>query len=138
MDISRYLNHMKNLILIEECLVDYVGPICVFGDFSPVLKEKNVTFISATMPKEEFAIINERIPKWVYEVNLKSNAKDNVLIIKDIDKISIERQELLLEILENNQISTEKLPENLKIIISSEKKCDINPKIRDIVECYEV
>ena len=55
-----------------------------------------------------------------------------------MDKISIERQEILLDILEDNQISTEDLPENLKIILNSDKKCDVNLKIRDIVECYEV
>ena len=55
-----------------------------------------------------------------------------------MDKISLEKQEILLDILENNQVSLEDLPENLKIILTATSKCDINSKIRDIVECYEI
>ena len=71
-------------------------------------------------------------------INLKSNDSTNILVIKDMDKINVDRQEILLEILEDNQISTEKLPENLKIILNSELYCDINYKIRDIVELYKI
>ena len=45
---------------------------------------------------------------------------------------------LFLDIIENNQISNERLPDNLKIVLNSKERCDINPKIRDIVEYYEL
>lgn len=138
MDLKKELETVKRLLVIKESLIDYTGPIFVFGNIDMLLNAKNQTVISATMPREEFVILNERIPNWVIEVNSKVDYNNNILIIKDMDKISLERQEILLDILEDNQISTENLPENLKIILHSDKACDINFKIRDIVECYEI
>ena len=128
----------NNLLVIKECLIDYVGPLFVFGNIDWLLDGNDITIISATMPKEDFVILNNRVPKWVSDVNLRVDAKNNILIIKDMDKISVERQELLLDILDNNQISSEELPENLKIILNADVKCEVNNKIRDIVECYEL
>lgn len=138
MELREKLEKTKNLLVIKECLIDYVGPLFIFGDIESLLGEENLTIISATMPREEFVILNNRVPKWFDEVKTKASDINNILIIKDMDKISLERQEILLDILENNQISTEELPENLKIILNADKKCDINGKVRDIVECYEI
>lgn len=126
------------LLVIKECLIDYVGPLFIFGDIDWLLEGNNITVISATMPKEEFVILNNRIPKWVSDINSYKDTQNNILVIKDMDKISVEKQEILLDILDNNQISTEELPENLKIILNSDVKCEVNNKIRDIVECYEI
>lgn len=138
MDMRKELQNTKKLLIVKESLVDYAGPVFVFGNIDNFINKDNLTIISATMPREEFVILNEHIPQWVNEVKSKSDYKYNFLLIKDMDKVSIERQEILLDILEENQISTEDLPDNLRIILNSEKKCDINTKIRDIVECYEV
>lgn len=138
MNAKEQLEYAKKLLVIKESLVDYAGPIFIFGNVDWLLNSQNSTIISATMPREEFAILNENVPKWVNEVNSKANDANNILVIRDMDKISLERQEVLLDILEDNQISTEDLPENLKIILNAEKKCDVNIKVRDIVECYEL
>lgn len=138
MDTKEQLEYAKKLLVIKESLVDYVGPIFIFGNVDWLFDNQNATVISAAMPREEFVILNNNVPKWVDEVNLKANDKNNILVIRDMDKVSLERQEILLDILEDNQISTEDLPENLKIILNASNKCDINVKVRDIVECYEL
>ena len=138
MELKDNVEFADKLSVIKECLIDYVGPLFIFGDIDWLLDGNDITIISVTMPKEEFVILNNRVPKWVSDVNLRMDAKNNILIIKDMDKISVEKQELLLDILDNNQISSEELPENLKIILNADVKCEVNNKIRDIVECYEL
>ena len=133
-----YVTEEISRLIIKECLIDYVGPLFIFGNIDWLLKGDNITVISATMPKDEFIILNKRIPKWLSDVKLYADNKNNILVIKDMDKISVEKQEILLDILDNNQISTEELPENLKIILNADEKCEVNNKIRDIVECYEL
>lgn len=129
---------LSKLLIMKECLIDYVGPLFIFGDIDWLSEANNITIISATMPKEEFVILNNNIPKWVSEVNSHANDQNNILIIKDIDKIEVEKQEILLDILDNNQISSEELPSNLKIILNSSVKCELSYKIRELVECYEL
>lgn len=138
METKEQLEVMKRLVVVKECLIDYAGPLFVFGNIDLLLCGQHSTIISATIPREEFAILNNRVPDWVNAVNSKADTITNILVIRDMDKISIERQEILLDILEENQISTECLPENLKIILHANKRCEINPKIKDIVECYEI
>lgn len=138
MEIKEQLEVMKRLFVVKECLIDYTGPLFVFGNIDLLLSDQHLTILSAIMPREEFVILNNRVPNWVNEVKSKANTSNNILVICDMDKISIEEQEILLDILEDNQISTERLPENLKIILHANKKCGINPKIMDIVECYEI
>lgn len=130
--------NVKKLMVVQECLMDYAGSIFVFGNIDLLLNDKHLTIISAIMPKEEFLILNDRIPEWVDEVNRKVHEVMNILVIRDMDKISLEKQEIFLDILDNNQVSTEDLPENLKIILHADKKCEVNFKMKDIVECYEV
>lgn len=138
MNLKEQLERTKRMLVIRESFVDYAGPIFVVGNIDWLLNGLSPVIISATMPKEEFSILNNRIPNWVNQVIYNQNNANNVLVIKDIDKIDLEKQEILLDILENNQISTEDLPENIKIILNSDNKCDINFKIRDIVEYYEI
>lgn len=138
MDLKEQLQKTKKMLVIRESFIDYAGPIFVVGNIDWLLNGLNPVVISATMSKEEFIILNNNVPNWVHKVNLNTNGVNNVLVIRDMDKISIEKQELLLDILKNNQISTENLPENLKIILNADEKCNINLKLRDIVEYYEI
>ena len=138
MSLENNAKFTNKLLVIKESLIDYVGPLFIFGNIDWLLEGNDITIISATMPKEEFVILNNRVPKWVSDVKSCIDAKNNIFIIKDMDKISIERQELLLDILDNNQISSETLPDNLKIILNADERCEVNYKIRDIVECYEL
>ncbi|MBQ9012314.1 MAG: hypothetical protein IJ094_01865 [Bacilli bacterium] len=129
---------IKNKLVVFECLVDYAGPILLIGDINWLLNQYDATVISATIPKEELIIANNYMPKWVNEVRNKETLKTNILIITDFHKISIDKQELFLDILKNNQISSESLPDDLKIIVQADEKCIINQKVRDIVEYYEI
>ena len=138
MNIKESLEQLKKQIVIEESLTDYAGPILIFGNINWLIENKNVITVSLTMSRDNFAIINNKYPNWSIEVQNKANEDENILIINDIDKVDINRQEILLDILEDNEISTEKLPDNLKIILHSNNKCDISLKIRDIVECYSL
>lgn len=68
MDIKEELEKMKSIVIIKESLIDYAGPIFIFGNIKWLLKDLHPTIISATMPKKEFVILNNRIPKWVDEI----------------------------------------------------------------------
>lgn len=138
MNLKEQLERAKKMLVIRESFIDYAGPIFVVGNIDWLLNGLNPVIISAQAPKEEFIIINNHIPSWIIQVEHNKNNPNNVLVITDMDKISLEKQEILLDILKNNQISTEELPENLKIILNSDNKCDINFKIRDLVEYYEI
>ena len=135
-DEKEQLKKLKKLMVIKESLTDYVEPILVIGNIDWLLNS-TVTIVSLMLPKEEFAILNDKIPSWVLQVRNKRINKENILVMTDFDKISIEKQELLLEILKDNKISSEDLPENLKIVLHARGRCNINPKIRDLIECYE-
>ena len=65
MDLRKELESAKKMLVVEECLIDYAGPIFVFGNIDILLKGHNPTIISAAMPREEFVILNNRIPLWV-------------------------------------------------------------------------
>ena len=138
MELKNKLGLLKNLTIINECVIDYVGPLFIFGNIDLLLNKNEVTVASACLPKEEFAIINSNIPSWVKQIEAKSNESNNILVITDMDKISLENQDLFLDLIENKQISTYELPENLKIILHASKKCEINPKLRVFVESYEI
>ena len=138
MEIKKELNKMKQTFVIQESLTDYVGPIFICGEIDWLLENINPVVISMTMPRENFIIQNDITPNWINQIRDKYNNENNILLICDMDKISMDRQEILLDMLEDNQISSEELPENLKIIIQSDTKCNISTKIRDIVEYYEI
>lgn len=138
MELKENTTFPEKLSIIKECLIDYVGPFLIVGDIDWLLEGENITTISATLPKEEFIIINNQIPNWMIKLEDKNNDENNILVITDMDKIEIEKQEILLDILENNQISTKALPSNLKVILNAKQKCKINNKVRDIIEYYEI
>ncbi len=137
MDLKDRLEIIKNITVINECLIDYTGPICIFGTLDLVFIKDKVTIISATLSEDNFAIINGKVPSWVNSVS-KNKSDNNILVITDIDKVSLEKQGLLIDIIENNHISTVELPKNLKVVLHSNTKCELNDKIRPLLECYNI
>ena len=136
---------MKNLLFIfkekraaiEECIEDYTSPIFivgVLGDFN----SDSVTTLSATIPREELIIRNNKYPEWLYKVFQNSlDGGENILYIKDFQDISQEEQRLFIDIICENSISSEALPENLKIIINSKYECPIIPEIREVIQYFK-
>lgn len=119
--------------LIKECLIDYVGPIFICDDFN-VSNNDLITTISATIPREELVILDNNYPLWYRRVLERANQTSNILCITDFDQISTEEQKLFLDIICENCISGEKLPDNLKIVISSNTMCPLIEDIREVVE----
>lgn len=124
---------------IQECLNDYSDPIYLVGiihDYD--VDEKAVTTISATIPKEELVIMNNKFPKWYSNIVNNSLRSNNILYIKDFEQISTEEQKMFVDIISKGYFASEKLPENLKIIINSKTKCPIIPEISEVVQYFEV
>lgn len=123
----------KALELLRECLVDYSTPLYIVGNIDELnIATNNV--VSVLEPKTSFAIINERYPEWVNKSFENVNSMFNIVIFKDFDKLSLEEQNLFIDIVCSNKISSEDLPEDLKIILNSEKQCKLIPKIGDVVQ----
>lgn len=132
----REVSFEENLRAIKECLMDYSGPIYIQGIINN-LEALSLTTIYANMPKEHLIILNNEYPEWLKRV-MDNRDKKNVLLIKNFDKISLEEQNLFLDIICKNTVSSVNLPENLKIIINSENRCELIPEIRDIVQYFEM
>ncbi len=81
----------------------------------------NATFLSATIPSESLAVINDLngpvLPEWVKQIEEKGDSKTNLLVITDLDKIEMRDQIKFKSLLELRQLSGYKLPENLQILI---------------------
>ena len=131
------MDNRKEIIeAIKESLVEYVSPIYICGELMD-LNADSLTIIHADMPKEDLIIRNNRYPEWVQRIKKNENTK-NVLIIKDFDKISLEDQRLFLDLICRNTVSSEPLPENLKIMINSNNRCPVIPEIREVIQVFEV
>lgn len=131
---------MNNNVMnaIQECLVDYSAPIYIVGIIQDYDDDKAITTISATMPREELIIMNNKFPKWYSNVVNNSLRSNNILYIKDFEQISTEEQKLFMDIICRNTFSSEKLPENLKIIINSKTECPIIPEIIEVVQYFKI
>ena len=72
-------------------------------------------------------------PKWYYDLTNTNEAK--IIMIKDIDSISKEEQLKFKELLEYRQVSTFKIPENTRIILTATNisKETINEEIYSLV-----
>ncbi len=72
-------------------------------------------------------------PKWYYDLINTNEAK--VIVIKDIDSISKEEQLKFKELLEYRQVSTFKIPEDTRIILTAKNinKETINEEIYSLV-----
>lgn len=129
-------NTQEQIRAIKECLVEYAGPIYICGKIFD-LNADSLTIIHATMPKEELVILNNRYPEWIQRVKKNATSK-NVLLIKDFDKIPYDQQKLFMDIICRNSVSSEPLPENLKLIINSESRCRLIPEIEQEIQYFEV
>ncbi|MBR3210831.1 MAG: hypothetical protein IKF71_02705 [Bacilli bacterium] len=129
-------NEREKIAAIKECLIEYVGPIYICGEIFD-LNADSLTIIHADMPKEELIILNNHYPEWIKRV-INNENKKNVLLIKDFDKISLEDQKLFVDIICKNRVSSELLPENLKIMINSNERCSLIPEIREVIQYFEV
>lgn len=127
----------KKMQVVKESIIDYAMPLFIVGECN-LFTEQNATVISATCEKENFAIVTGHTPKWILEVSNKADTNNNTLVITDIEKITVDEQEKFLEILKENQVSSVKLPKNLKIVMLSKEKCDISEKIARLVDYIEV
>ncbi len=113
------MDESKEIIAaIKESLIEYSGPIYICGKIFDLTAD-SLTTIYADKQKEELDIINNKYPEWLKRV-MNNETKKNVLLIKDFDQITFEQQKLFVELICNNCISSERLPENLKVIINSE------------------
>ena len=136
---------MKDLIIsfeekraaLEECIEEYSSPIFIVGLMSDLDENQSITTLSATIPREELIIKNNRYPEWLTKVVNNSLKNENILFIKDFEDISEEEQKLFIDIICENCISSEELPENLKVIINSEYECPIIPEIREVVQYFK-
>lgn len=130
------ITYTDKINAIRECLVEYTTPLYVCGVLNDVVVD-SLTIIHANMPKEELIIIGNNYPDWIKKVKANGEGK-NTLLIKDFDKISYDDQRLFLDIICNNSVSGEKLPNNLKIIINSSEKCNLIPEIREVIQFFEI
>ena len=137
---------MKDLIIsyeetkeaIKESIEDYTSPIFIVGVLDYMTETETVTILSATIPKENLIIKNKEYPEWLIKVINNSNKNENILYIKNFHEISTEEQKLFIDIICENSISSEELPENLKIIINSEYEVPIIPEIREVIQYYKI
>lgn len=127
----------KALKLLSECLRDYSMPILVVGSIK-VANDQYVTSFSATIPREELIIRNDKRPNWYSNVIDNSLKTANILYITDFDKISIEEQKLFIDIICRNTISGETMPENLEIVINGNDKFPVLPEIMENVQFIEI
>ena len=136
---------MKDLIIsfeeqqaaLEESIEEYSSPIFIVGLMSDLDDNQSITTLSATIPKEELIIQNNKYPEWLTKVVNNSLKNENILFIKDFEDISVEEQKLFIDIICENTISSEELPENLKVIINAEYECPIIPEIREVVQYFK-
>ena len=134
---DKIINYLETISCIKECLIDYSTPIYIKGNIE-VLEPLATSIISAKIPKQELIILNNRNPEWLTKILNNYDKENNILIIKDFDKISKEEQNFFIDIICENLISSKELPQNLKIIINSLERCKLIQKISDIVQYFEI
>lgn len=131
------INYVKKVETINECLVDYSDPLYISGKIYD-LDKLEATTISATIPKEELIILNNKYPNWLTEIIKKEHNDNNILIINDFEKITFDKQKMFMDIIVRNYISSIKLPSNLKIIINSDYKCELIPELNEIIQYFDM
>ena len=106
---------------------------------SPILTNENdfstvdCVVIQSNIPSKDLGIVNTakglNEPKWFKDLKLLSLP---ILVIKDIDKISIDEQEKFYEILKYKTISSVDLPKGCKIIVTYEDKTKVSNTITSL------
>ena len=114
----------KNKMLKEYIKLN-IAPILVDFIEKDFINDKVV--ISSNCKKEELNEIYEQEktlpPKWYQEL---INKNKKILIINNLDSISNEEQKKFIEILKYRKVSTFKLPQDVRIIITTTKKVKNN------------
>ena len=122
--------------ILEEAIECYSGPILYIGKIDKQLKKYDPTTLSLVMEKSLFAIINKNVPIWIKLLKLKENLRKekNILLIKDLDKVSEEDQGKILDIIKTNKISSFSLPQKLIVILNAEKEFEMSEELQRLVE----
>lgn len=122
--------------ILEEAIECYSGPILYIGKIDKQLKKYDPTTLSLVMEKSLFAIINKNVPIWIKLLKLKENLRkeNNILLIKDLDKVSEEDQGKILDIIKTNKISSFSLPQKLIVILNAEKEFEMSEELQRLVE----
>ena len=103
-------------LLLKEYITGNIAPILMENKYLDLIPEYAV--VDASAPLEEFnGYYNDKgeflPPKWFDEANDKI-----ILVIKDIDKINIEDQRKIIEILKYKKVSNFELNKNIIIIVT--------------------
>ncbi len=128
------MNHEK-IDMLKSYIATNVTPILV--DFISNLNIPESIIISANIEAKElnghYEGENFLAPQWYYDLTNTNETK--IIVIQDIDSISKEEQLKFKELLEYRQVSTFKIPENTRIILTAKKvsKDTINEEIYSLV-----
>ena len=133
-----FISYEDKLNAVEECLEDYTAPIFIVGVIGPIHDSQTLTTLSATVPKEELIIKNHKYPTWLCKVNDNSVRNENILLITNFQDISTAEQKFFIDLICENMISSEELPENLKVIINAQYECPIIPEIREVIQYFKI
>ena len=110
----------KRLELLKTYIKSGVSPLLVSD--VPLSIFENSVIIKANIDKSElnghYDNIDFMPPAWYKELIEKSKEKTSVLIIENINDISLEEQTKFIEILKYKKVSTFDLPKNSIIIVT--------------------
>ena len=125
---SAKLKMLKNYIAVNvsPVLIDFASSINI-PDSIKILADCEIKELNGHYEGENFLA-----PKW-YNDLINTNGK--IIVIKDIDSISKEEQLKFKELLEYKQVSTFKIPDNTRIILTAKNisKETINEEIYSLV-----
>ena len=110
----------ERLKIFEDYIQLGISPLLVQNKLIDFFDDSVV--IDATISKEELNGHYENTkfcpPIWYKELLEKSKANTSVLVIKNINEISLEEQTKFIEILKYKKISTFDLPKNCLIVVT--------------------
>ena len=117
----------ERLSLLENYIKTGVAPLLV--EDIPSNSFSNSVVLKSNIDKSELNGHYENVefcpPTWYKELLEKSKSEHVILVIENINDISLEEQNKFIEILKYNKISTFELPKNCLIIVTCS---DLNNK----------
>lgn len=117
----------ERLSLLENYIKTGVAPLLV--EDVPSNSFSNSVVLKSNIDKSELNGHYENVefcpPTWYKELLEKSKSEHVILVIENINDISLEEQNKFIEILKYNKISTFELPKNCLIIVTCS---DLNNK----------
>ena len=115
------------ITLLENYIKTGVAPLLVEGVSSDLFN--NSVILKSNMDKSELNGHYEDVefcpPIWYKELLEKSKSGHVLLVIENINDVSVEEQNKFIEILKYNKVSTFELPKNCLIIVTCS---DLNNK----------